>query len=163
MGESVKAVENQRIIDAVRNNPNVQKDIVKQEDTVIEKEVGFKASLQCSQSGFSERNLPKLLALIYKHVPFKKIEVAARAGICVTHLHQIFSGMRHPTREKLICVCIGMELKPEEVQQVLEEAEYAGLSERSKREAIILYGLSQHRTLSEIDYVLEKEGEKKLN
>ena len=112
---------------------------------------------------FIERNLPAILASLYRNIPLKKIEVAARAGICSTHLHQIFSGVRHPTREKLICVCIGMELNPEEVQQVLEEAEYAGLSERIKREAIILYGLSQHWTLSEINYVLEKEGEKKLN
>lgn len=116
-----------------------------------------------NQAIFIERNLPAILASLYQNISLKKIEVAARAGICSTHLHQIFSGVRHPTREKLICVCIGMELKPEEAQQVLEEAEYAGLSERIKREAIILYGLSQHWALSEINHALEKEGEKKLN
>ena len=49
----------------------------------------------------------------------KKAEIAREAGISDIYLYQIFSGKRVPTRDRLICICMGMLLSMEDPQRLL--------------------------------------------
>ncbi len=74
----------------------------------------------------------------------------------------VFSGRRNPSRDRLLCLCVGLETTLEEAQKLLKLAAYAPLYPRLKRDAIISYGLVHRMSLSEINDKLFLEKEKTL-
>ena len=78
------------------------------------------------------------------------------------YLHQVFAGRRKPSRNKILCMCIGMELSIEDTQRLLKEAAYAQLYPRIRREAIIYHGIVHHTPLDEINDKLFEADEKAL-
>lgn len=115
-----------------------------------------------NQSYFVDRNVTELLSELYEHTNISKAELARRASMSEVYLHQLFSGRRKPSRDKLLCLCIGMELTIDETQRLLKEAAYAQLYPRIRREAIICYGIIHHTPLEEINDKLFEENEKVL-
>ncbi len=115
-----------------------------------------------NQSYFVDRNVTELLSELYEHKNISKAELARRASMSEVYLHQLFSGRRKPSRDKLLCLCIGMELTIDETQRLLKEAAYAQLYPRIRREAIICHGLIHHTPLEEINDKLFEENEKAL-
>lgn len=74
---------------------------------------------------FIDRSVTELLSALYEKQNISKAELARRASMSEVYLHQLFSGRRKPSRDKLLCLCIGMELTIEETQRLLKEAAYA--------------------------------------
>ncbi len=85
-----------------------------------------------------------------------KAELARRSGISEVYLHQLFSGRRKPSRDRLICLAIGLEISMEETQELLRHCGQAELYARSKRDAVIIYGISHNMDLPEINDELFK-------
>ena len=104
----------------------------------------------------------RLLAQLYAQKHITKAELARRASISEVYLHQVFSGRRRPSRDRLLCICIGLGASPEETQNLLKRAGHAQLYVRFRRDAIILYGLIHQFTLGEINDKLFSENEKTL-
>lgn len=115
-----------------------------------------------NQSYFVDRSITELLAELYDKKNISKAELARRASMSEVYLHQLFSGRRKPSRDKLLCLCIGMELTIDETQRLLKEAAYAQLYPRIRREAIIYHGIVHHTPLNEINDKLFEENEKAL-
>ena len=88
--------------------------------------------------------------------------MARRSGISEVYLHQVFSGRRKPSRDRLLCICIGMGGTLEETQRLLTQASYAQLYPRTKRDAIISYGLVHQLPLDAVNDTLFAEEEKTL-
>ena len=78
------------------------------------------------------------------------------------YLHQVFSGRRNPSRDRLVCICVGAGASLEETQELLKHAGYAQLYPRVKRDAIISHGLIHGTELNEINDKLFAENEKTL-
>ena len=78
------------------------------------------------------------------------------------YLHQVFAGRRNPSRDRLLCLCVGLETTLEEAQRLLKQAGYAPLYPRLKRDAIISFGIVHHMELGEINDKLFAENEKTL-
>ena len=76
------------------------------------------------------------------------------------YLHQVFSGRRNPSRDRLLCLCIGLGCSLEETQRLLQQASYAQLYPRIKRDAIISHGILHGTELNEINDKLFSENEK---
>ncbi|MDO4265720.1 MAG: helix-turn-helix transcriptional regulator [Eubacteriales bacterium] len=112
---------------------------------------------------FSERSITDLLAELYERQNISKAELARRAGMSEVYLHQLFSGRRNPSRDKLLCLCVGMGLTLDETQKLLKEAAYVQLYPRIKREAVICHGIIHHTPLGEINDKLFTENEKTLS
>lgn len=74
---------------------------------------------------FIDRSVTELLSALYEKQNISKAELARRASMSEVYLHQLFYGRRKPSRDKLLCLCIGMELTIEETQRLLKEAAYA--------------------------------------
>lgn len=106
--------------------------------------------------------ITELLTNLYQKRHISKAALARRSGMSEVYLHQVFSGRRMPSRDRLLCLCIGMEATLEETQQLLKRTAYAQIYPRIKRDAIIGHGLVHHRTLSDINDKLAAEGEKTL-
>ena len=115
-----------------------------------------------NQKFFTERDISDLLNQLYDKKTISKAALARKAGMSEVYLHQVFSGRRKPSRDRLICLCLGMGANLEETQQLLRQAAYAQLYPRNKRDAIISHGILHHTELSAINDKLFAENEKTL-
>ena len=111
---------------------------------------------------FAQRDISELLSQLYDKKAISKAALARKAGMSEVYLHQVFSGRRKPSRDRLICLCLGMGASLEETQQLLRQAAYAQLYPRNKRDAIINHGILHHTELSDINDKLFAENEKTL-
>lgn len=114
------------------------------------------------ESYFADPDVTGLLHELFERQKISKAELARRAGISEVYLHQLFSGRRKPSRDKLLCLCIGMELTIEETQRLLRRAACAELYPRIKRDAIISHGIIHHTAIYAINDTLMEEGERAL-
>ena len=85
--------------------------------------------------------MKKVLNDAYIRRGLSKTETAERSGMSEVYLHQILSGKRVPSRDRLLCLCIALEMTEDEVNTALKECGYAGLYIRNRRDAIIIYAL----------------------
>ena len=120
------------------------------------------AYIHANQESFLDSNITELLSRLYEQKAISKAELARRAGISEVYLHQVFSGRRSPARDRLVCICIGLQATLEETQELLKQAGYAQLYPKNKREAIIAHGIIHHTPLGEINDKLFVENEKTL-
>ena len=67
------------------------------------------------------------------------------------YLHQLFSGRRNPSRDKLICLSFGLGLQLEDAQELLRRSGYAELYAKDKRDAIMTFGLTHGKSLNEVN------------
>lgn len=115
-----------------------------------------------NRDAFSEQAVSQLLSELYEKKSISKAALARRAGMSEVYLHQVFSGRRSPSRDRLLCLCLGLEATLEETQELLRQAGFAQLYPRHKRDAIISYGLVHGISLGEINDQLFVENEKTL-
>ena len=118
--------------------------------------------LRENQPFFAGQSIAELLALYHERTNLSKAALARKAGMSEVYLHQVFAGRRNPSRDRLLCPCVGLETSLEEAQRLLKLASYAPLYPRLKRDAIISYGIVHHMALGEINDKLFTENEKTL-
>lgn len=115
-----------------------------------------------NEAYFVETDLTEVLARLYERCGLSKAELARQAEMSEVYLHQVFSGRRRPSRDRLLCICLGVEATLDEAQKLLKQAGYAPLYPRRKREAIIAHGIIHRTPLREINDKLFAENEKTL-
>ena len=115
-----------------------------------------------NEAYFADTDISAFLAGIYEKCGLSKAALARRSGMSEVYLHQVFSGRRKPSRDRLLCLCIGMGAGLEDVQQLLKRVGYASLYPKLKRDAIIGHGLLHRTPLAEINDKLFSENEKTL-
>ena len=111
---------------------------------------------------FFDGQLTQLLTELYRRRHISKAALARKAGLSEVYLHQVFSGRRVPSRDRLLCLCIAMGTTLEETQQLLLRTAYAQLYPRLRRDAVISHGLVHGKTLGEINEALMAAGERTL-
>lgn len=119
--------------------------------------------LSDNRSCFMEQGILDLLESLRERCGLPKAEIARRSGMSEVYLHQVFSGRRNPSRDRLLALCVGMGASLEEANQLLRQAAYAQLYPRLRRDAIISHGLIHHRPLREINEALFAGNEKTLS
>ncbi len=120
------------------------------------------AYIKNNQEQFSNQNVAELLTKLYENYPLTKAELARQSEMSEVYLHQVFSGRRKPSRDRLLCLCIGMKLSLEDSQHLLKCARYAQLYPKSRRDTIIIFGLLHGFSLYEVNDKLFAENEKTL-
>lgn len=91
-----------------------------------------------------------------------KATLAKRAGTSEVYLYQILSGARSPSRNRTICLCIGLSATLEQTQQLLRHSGFAPLYAKNRRDAIIIYGVTHSMQLTEVNDCLFVENEATL-
>lgn len=120
------------------------------------------AYLKENASCFTGGDITDTLTSLYQRKDISKAELARRASISEVYLHQVFSGRRRPSRDRLLCICLGLEASLEETQEMLKKSGYAQLYSKLKRDAILCHGIIHGTPLSEINDKLFAENEKTL-
>lgn len=118
--------------------------------------------LNQNKEQFVNVNLSELLNQLFESKNISKAALAKQSGMSEIYLHQIFAGRRNPSRNRLICLCYGLEASVEETQQLLRLCNMAQLYPKLKRDAIIYYGLQHKLGLYEINDRLFDEDEETL-
>lgn len=100
-----------------------------------------------------DRALQSLLA----EKGLRKSEVIARSGLEVHYGYQIFSGVKTPTRDKVLMLCCGMGLTVEETQRLLQISGYPQLYARNGRDNAILFGITHGQSIIELNNLLYEQ------
>lgn len=118
--------------------------------------------LRENEAHFQNKNLRDILEAIRKKSGLSKAALAKNAGISEVYLHQILSGMRRPTRDKIICLAFSAGASEEETQKLLKHSGCAQLYAADRRDAILLFGIAHGMSLFEVNDALYRENEDTL-
>lgn len=118
--------------------------------------------LSRNQEQFVDKSVAELLNHLFEKKNISKAVLAKQAGMSEIYLHQIFAGRRTPSRNRLLCLCYGLEASIEETQELLRLCGMAELYPKLKRDAIIYYGLLHKLDLFVINNKLFDENEDTL-
>lgn len=104
-----------------------------------------------NDTSFRDVPLQEAIQRIFDEKGMSKAQLAKQSGISEVYLHQLFSGRRFPSRSRLLCLCFGLGATVDEAQSLLQQARHAPLYSRDRRDAIIIFALSHHMTLFEVN------------
>lgn len=110
-----------------------------------------------------DRPLANYLAKLLEERGLKRTDVIRESGMNDIYVHQIFSGKRTPSRDKLLCICFGMRLSAKETQDVLKWCGFPVLYAKKRRDSVILYALLHKMSLMQCNEELYGVGETLLN
>ena len=138
----------------MKNTDNLQQELMNAPD--------LNQFLSQNQKQFVNPNIAELLNRLFERKNISKASLAKQAGMSEIYLHQIFAGRRNPSRNRLLCLCFGLDASVEETQELLKLCGMAQLYPKLKRDAIIYYGLLHGLPLFEINDKLFDEDEEIL-
>jgi len=81
-------------------------------------------------------------------------DIIKKADIERTYGHQLFSGVRTPSRDKVLQLAFGFELSYEETQKLLLVARKSALHPKVKRDAAIIFALEKKLDLIAVQSML---------
>lgn len=113
--------------------------------------------LSVNGASFQQHDLQETLQAMFDRRSISKTALARQSGISEVYLHQVFSGRRTPSRNRLLCLCFGLGATVEEAQELLRHARFAPLYSRDRRDAILIFGLGHQMTLAQINDRLYEE------
>ena len=111
---------------------------------------------------FNGQEMHEYLEQIFEDKKMTKAALSKRSCMSNVYLHQVFSGRRNPSRNRLLCICFGMEATLEQTQELLKRGGMGLLYPKNRRDAIISYGLLHTQTLEEVNDKLFCEDEETL-
>ena len=120
------------------------------------------ACLRRHSSRFQRETAGHALGVLYQTRTISKAELARRSGVSSVYLHQVFAGRRTPSRDRLLCLCIGLNATLQEAQNLLQLAVCAPLCALRRRDAVLIFALSHHLTLPQTEAALLHAGESPL-
>ncbi len=132
-----------------KNTNDLKQEIAKSED--------LSQFLRKNEGNFLNTDIPAALGTLQASKGISKAAIAKRAFISEVYLHQIFSGRRKPSRDKLLSICIGMDATLDETQTLLHQCGFSRLYAHNKRDAILMYGILHQLPLEEINDTLFQE------
>ena len=116
-----------------------------------------------NEASMPEQSVSELLALRMEEKGLSRTDVIAGSGLNDIYAHQIFSGKRTPSRNKLLCLCFGLRLNAEETQHLLRACGHSALYVKKRRDSIIMYALMHNMTLLQCNELLYEEKEDLLS
>lgn len=115
-----------------------------------------------NQDNFNRDSICELLNRLFQKRRISKATLAKQSGMSEVYLHQVFSGRRNPSRNRLLCLCFGLNASLEETQELLKQCGFAQLYPKDRRDAIILYGILNGIDLFAVNDKLFTENEETL-
>ena len=113
-----------------------------------------------NEESFRSTTVAEELLRLCREKGMSKAELAKNSGISDVYLYQILRGTRTPSRDRMICMCMGLKLSEPESQRLLRACGFAPLYVRQERDAVILHAMmhgTDLQTLNEELYEQEKE------
>ncbi len=98
--------------------------------------------------------LTQLLEAALVNHNISKADAIKASGLARTYAYQIFQGIKQPSRDKLLCLCIGIKMDVEEVQSMLRICDYPPLYAKKERDSVILFALMKKLSITDTNELL---------
>ena len=118
--------------------------------------------LETNKLSFQQDTLADLLNRFLAEKNITKSVLAKNSGMSEVYLHQVFSGRRNPSRNRIISLCFGLRLTLDESQVLLRQIGFAELYPHNRRDTIIIYGLLRDMSIFDVNDQLFERGEETL-
>ncbi len=126
--------------------------------TQIVEELGlcpdFKSFYRENKEYFITDSLCQLLESFLAESGKSKVQAVRDSEVSEVYAYQIFSGLRVPTRRKLLALAVGMGLNLEQVQTLLKCAGYPQLYVKRPFDSVVIYGICKDLTVLQINELL---------
>ena len=83
-------------------------------------------------------------------------QIIRKSGIERTFGHQLFSGKRTPSRDKVIQIAFGFGMNYDETQELLKISRKSLLYPKVKRDAVVIYALTRGLGVMEVQATLDE-------
>ena len=124
----------------------------------------FKEYEKINKNSMINKTLSQYLCDLLEEKHLKKSDVIRKGELNESYAYQMFSGVKStPSKDKLICLSIGMDLSVDETNSLLKLAGLSPLYPRRKRDSIIIINMNNKKSVVEINEELYNEGEETLN
>lgn len=123
----------------------------------LKKAENFQTALSETRDHTIDQTLKDYLNTWLLNKKITKSTVLKKAGITEATGYQYFDGKRNPSREKVIALAIGLDLLLEETNELMKKTGYAQLYPKHPWDAVVIYGITHHLTITEIDDLLYRE------
>lgn len=124
----------------------------------------FKEYEKINKNSMINKTLSQYLCDLIEEKHLKKSDVIRKGELNESYAYQMFSGVKStPSKDKLICLSIGMDLSVDETNSLLKLAGLSPLYPRIKRDSIIIINMNNKKSVVEINEELYNEGEETLN
>ncbi len=119
---------------------------------LLEKQKDVYHFLDDNEEEFVEFQVKEYLNEVLEKKGLKRADVVKNSGLDRSYVYHIFSGEReNPSRNKMLAICIAMDLTTEETQRLLRALTLPILYPRNQRDSIILFGLNHHLSVMEVN------------
>ncbi len=112
-----------------------------------------------NQDNFVEEPFCDYLSRLADSKGISKSDMIKNSGIERTYAYQLLRGLRNPTRDKVIQFAIGLGLDLDETQALLRAAHHSALYPRIKRDAAIIFALTNSLCFTDTLILLDRIGE----
>lgn len=111
-----------------------------------------------------ERELASYLDELLQERGLKRKDVVREAQLNDTYGYQIFTGQRkHPSRDKILQIAFAMGLDLRTTDRLLQAAGVSRLYCKDRRDAIIMFCIDRHASLTKVNETLFDMGELTLD
>lgn len=93
---------------------------------------------------------------------YKKSDIIRNADLNRTYGYQILSGLKMPSRDKILQICIGNQFTGVQTNKALTISNCGILYAKNPRDSIIIYSLNNSLNLIEANIILHEHGYKPL-
>lgn len=114
------------------------------------------AYLKSNGGELIENPICDYLNVVLKEKNLTKAEVIKKSNVQTNYAYQIFSGLKIPSRDRLIALCFGLNLTLDEMQTLLKYAGYAPLYPRNKRDSVIISALEKDESVIRCNILLDE-------
>jgi len=116
-----------------------------------------------SKHKITERNLPEYLQQLLHEKGLSRPKVIAEAGLNATYGYDIFTGKKHPSREKVLPLAFALKCTLKETNRILQAAGVNELYVKNRRDAIIIFCIEHGYALMKTNEELFRFGEEPIN
>lgn len=120
----------------------------------IQNEKSFERFMSRNEENFETKKFTEYLNDLCRKKELIPEQVIKAAQIDRTYGHQLFNGTRRSSRDKVIQLAIAFELSMDDTQELLRVAGRNELYPRIRRDAAIIFGLSKHMEMQQMQEFL---------
>jgi len=107
----------------------------------------------------TQRDLPDYLQQLLDEKGLSRPKIVSEAGLNATYGYDIFTGKKHPSREKVLPLAFAMRCTLQETNRMLQAAGVNELYVKNRRDAIIIFCLEHGYSLMKTNEELFRFGE----
>ena len=93
-----------------------------------------------------------------KNMSIADLQRECRISNSRTYIYQIMDGSKKPGRDKIIAIAIACKMTLPECQRALEIAQAGILYAKSRRDSLIIYAITNKKSIRELNDLFEKNG-----